>query len=102
MNDESHYINLGRKLYNEHPSEDFEKQIAEAEPVAAFLIKKGFYFEMGRQERLAGLSYYELTLDETKGLPKSWPEQTDESILTEIQIMYDAGWDNPDKHGEIK
>lgn len=102
MSDESHYINLGRKLFNEHPSEDFEKEIAKAEQVAAFLIKKGFYFEMGRQERLAGCKCHEFIFEEISGHPKSWPEQTGESLLNEIQIMYDAGWDNPDKHGEIK
>jgi len=102
MYSESDYINLGRKLYNEHPSEDFEQEIAKAEQVAAFLIKKGFYFEMGRQERLMGCICHEFSLDEVKGLPKSWPEQTDKSLLTETQIMYDLGWDNPRKYGEIK
>jgi hypothetical protein len=99
---ELHYINLGRKLYNEHPSDDFDKEVAQAEPVAAFLIRKGFYFEMGRSERLIGCENHGFTLEEVVGHPKTYPEQTNESLLNEIQIMYDLGWDNPQKYGEIK
>jgi hypothetical protein len=99
---ESHYINLGRKIYNENPSEDFNKEFAEAEPVAAFLTRKGFYFEMGRNERLIGCLNHKFTLEDTKNHPKTYPEQTDESLLNEIQIMYDLGWDYPDKYGDIK
>jgi hypothetical protein len=75
--------------------------VAQAESVNAFLIRKGFYFEMGRSERLIGCQNYEFALEEVKNHPKTYPEQTDESLLNEVQIMYDLGWDNPDKYGEI-
>jgi hypothetical protein len=66
------------------------------------LIRKGFYFEMGRSERLIGCKNHEFTIKEIIGRLKTYPEQSDESLLNEVQIMYDLGWDNPEKYGEIK
>jgi hypothetical protein len=66
--------------------------------VEYFLFKKGYFYEMGRRDRLNGKNEGVFTVDSIREIPRSWPAQSDESLINEIQIMYDLGWDNPDKY----
>lgn len=95
-------INIGRRLYHNRFDENLNDVLSKHAPVGAFLIKKGFYFEIGRTERLLCYPCRIFEAKDVGELPLSYSGQSVDNLINETQLMFNAGWDNPDKYGNIK
>lgn len=96
-------IDLGRVAYilarGNHPEwTEITDFIDDLDDCQSFTFKRGYFYEFGRVARLNNESN-KFNVDSVKHVRPTWEGQTSESLLNEIQMIFDIGWDNPEKYG---